>query len=252
MNVISRKIVTLMSTFVPFTSPILSQLLLPSIARAELVDDDEEKDSPVSAKSGSKPSLQQTEDEKSQNKTPGSGSKKSAGEKDSGIKETAPKDAGTKDAGQTKNKSRSKNASKTAANGVVKFWGKSLSGFREQGSLMLEQDVVVTQNDIRIEADKATIFFEKEGHEVTEVHALGSVKFSRIDPETGQPILAEGQEAFFNNSKRIVIMKGDPILRRGTDTVRGKVIQYDLTNGWVKADRVEGVVQPDEKKAVQK
>lgn len=132
--------------------------------------------------------------------------------------------------------------------GVVKFWSKSLSGLRSPGSLMLEEDVVVTQDDIRLEADKATIYFEAKSREVREVHAVGSVKFSRVDPDTGQPIKAEGREAIFSNAKRLVTMKGEPVLYRGEDIVRGKVIYYDLKNGWVKADRVEGVVQPATKK----
>jgi lipopolysaccharide transport protein LptA len=113
---------------------------------------------------------------------------------------------------------------------------------------MLEEDVVVTQDDIRLEADKATIFFEPKSREVREVHAVGSVRFSRVDPDTGQPIKAEGREAIFSNSKRLITMKGEPVMYRGDDVVRGKVIYYDLKNGWVKADRVEGVVQPATKK----
>lgn len=132
--------------------------------------------------------------------------------------------------------------------GVVKFWSKSLSGLRSPGSLMLEEDVVVTQDDIRLEADKATIYFEAKSREVREVHAVGSVRFSRVDPDTGQPIKAEGREAIFSNAKRLITMKGEPVLYRGEDIVRGKVIYYDLKNGWVKADRVEGVVQPATKK----
>jgi len=137
---------------------------------------------------------------------------------------------------------------KNAKVGVVKFWSKSLSGLRNPGSLMLEEDVVVTQDDIRLEADKATIFFEPKSREVREVHAVGSVRFSRVDPDTGQPIKAEGREAIFSNSKRLITMKGEPVMYRGDDVVRGKVIYYDLKNGWVKADRVEGVVQPATKK----
>ncbi len=155
----------------------------------------------------------------------------------------------TPQAAQRPQKSVGKSKAKPTKAGVVKFWSKSLSGFRDQGSLMLEEDVVVTQDDIRLEADKATIFFDKGTNDVAEVHAVGAVRFSRIDPETGQPIRAEGKEAVFNNAKRNVVMKGQPVLYRGEDVVRGKVIYYDLTNGWVKADRVEGVVQPAVKKA---
>ena len=145
-------------------------------------------------------------------------------------------------------KSAAKSRAKQSKAGIVKFWSRSLSGFRDQGSVILEVDVVVTHDDIRLEADKATIFFESKSHDVKEVHAIGSVKFSRIDPDTRQPIRAEGREAVFSNAKRMVTMKGEPVLYRGDDVVRGKVIYYDLNNGWVKADRVEGVVQPATKK----
>ena len=145
-------------------------------------------------------------------------------------------------------KASGRQKTKATKAGVVKFWSKSLSGLRTPGSLMLEEDVVVTQDDIRLEADKATIFFEPKSREVREVHAVGSVRFSRVDPDTGQPIKAEGREAIFSNSKRLITMKGEPVLHRGEDVVRGKVIYYDLKNGWVKADRVEGVVQPAAKR----
>lgn len=146
---------------------------------------------------------------------------------------------------QQKTFARSK--SKSTKPGVVKFWSRSLSGFKQQGSLILEEDVVVTQDDIRIEADKATILFANKSNEVKEVQAVGSVKFQRTDPETGLPVRAQGREAVFNNGKRTVVLKGDPVMYRGEDVIRGKVINYDLRNGWVKADRVEGVVQPSQK-----
>lgn len=141
-----------------------------------------------------------------------------------------------------------KTKGKAGKAGVVKFWSKSLSGLKNPGTLMLEENVVVTQDDVRLEADKATIFFESKSRDVREVHAVGSVKFTRTDPDTGLPVRAEGREAIFNNTKRLVTMKGEPVLYRGEDVVRGKIIYYDLQNGWVKADRVEGVVQPSAKK----
>lgn len=236
-----------------FALPIAGLVLLPPPAQAELVDDetDVSKDSASTSKTEAARGLEQTDDEKEQAAAAAKNNKKEAGTKDTSGKDNNAKDNSAKGTATTKNKTRSKTVGKPGSEGVVKFWSKSLSGFREQGSLMLEQDVVVNQNDIHIEADKATIFFEKVGNAVTEVHAIGAVKFSRIDPDTGQPILAEGQEAIFDNVKRIVTMKGSPVLHRGTDIVRGKVIIYDLTNGWVKADRVEGVVQPEEKKGAQ-
>jgi lipopolysaccharide transport protein LptA len=209
--------------------PVLVFFLLAPPLLAELTDDaDELKDAAPGKKPGA-PALQQVDDEKPQPPPAAT----------SPAKKPAAKEG----------KSHSKTSPKPGTSGVVKFWSKSLTGFRDQGSLMLEEDVVVTQDDIHLDADKATIFFEKGGNEVTEVHAVGNVKFSRKDPDTGEPIKAEGQEAVFDNAKRTVVMKGKPVLYRGTDVVRGKAIHYDLTNGWIKADRVEGVVQPAAKKA---
>jgi lipopolysaccharide transport protein LptA len=203
-------------------------LIFSFAARAELVDDTEEDVKPIEKAPSS--ALESTELGKAKPAT-----------------ENNPKQSHHKSGGESRSPQRPKQHGAKA--GVVKFWSKSLSGFRDRGSVMLEEDVVVTQDDIRLEADKATIFFEQSGKDVKEVHAVGSVRFSRTDPETGDPIRAQGREAIFSNAKRNVTMKGEPILTRGDDVVRGKVIYYDLKNGWVKADRVEGVVQPSTKKA---
>ena len=209
---------------------ILALLISPQLLQAELIEDLEETDTPTAAK----PQVPV----------------KSPIQQPPVIQEPIPSAPSTDNrptSGDSKVQIKSK--SKSAKVGVVKFWSKTLSGLRSPGTLMLEEDVVVTQDDIRLEADKATIFFEPKSRDVREVHAVGSVRFSRTDPDTGQPIRAEGREAIFSNSKRLITMKGEPVLHRGEDVVRGKIIYYDLKNGWVKADRVEGVVQPAAKKS---
>lgn len=134
--------------------------------------------------------------------------------------------------------------SQQSNNVPIKYRSERLSGQKEGGVLVLEEDVVVTQGEMRIEADKATIHFDQATNEVIDCVAVGNVKFYQKDPETGSPVTAEGKEAVFNNRQRTVILKGDPKLVRGGDVVRGRQILYDLTTGWVKAERVEGVVQP--------
>ena len=125
----------------------------------------------------------------------------------------------------------------------VKFWSKELSGQKSKGILILEENVVVTQADMRLEADKATLTSDIVTNEYKTVVAVGNVKFSGNDPETNQPVRAEAREAVFDNIARTVLLKGDPKFWRGKDLVRGRQINYDLKTGWVKADRVEGVVQ---------
>ena len=125
----------------------------------------------------------------------------------------------------------------------IKFRSETFHGQKTQGILILEENVVVTQADIRLEADKATLTSDPITDEIKTVVAVGNVKFQRKDPETGQLVRAEGREGILDNQARTVVLKGDPKLWRGKDIFRGKLITYDLKTGWVKADRVEGVVQ---------
>ena len=129
----------------------------------------------------------------------------------------------------------------------VKFESLTANGSKDGGVIVLEKEVLVTQDDLKITAEKATIKVNPATNEVIEVIAVGNVHFSRRDPETGQPVTSDSKEAVFNNSNRTVVLKGDPKLMRGTDVVKGKQIIYDLNTGWVKATRVEGVVQPTKK-----
>ncbi len=127
----------------------------------------------------------------------------------------------------------------------IKFESQNLQGTKDGGVIVLDKDVLVTQDDLKITADKATIKVNSATNEVLEVLAVGNVHFSRKDPDTGQPVTSESKEAVFNNAARTVVLKGDPKMVRGTDVVRGRQIIYDLNTGWVKATRVEGVVQPN-------
>lgn len=130
------------------------------------------------------------------------------------------------------------------ADAPINFESDELSGDRDGGTLVLDKNVVVTQDDLKIMADKATMTMEKATNEVVEVVAVGNVRFYRKDPDLKQMVTATSKEAVFHNAKRTVVLKGDPKMVRGTDVVRGKQIIYDLNTGWVKATRVEGVVQP--------
>jgi lipopolysaccharide transport protein LptA len=126
----------------------------------------------------------------------------------------------------------------------VQFESRSLQGMKDQGRVILKDDVIVTQGDFRIESDEATIIFENKSKEVTKVLASGRVKISRAAPEIKDRIKAECNEAVFHNVDRKVVLKGNARLWRAEDLVRGKQITYELDTGWIKADRVEGVVQP--------
>jgi lipopolysaccharide transport protein LptA len=143
-------------------------------------------------------------------------------------------------------KSRIKSENK--ANEPVHFESKGLKGLREKGLVELVDDVVVTQAQFRLEADKAQVFFDEAAHDVVRVVAEGNVKIFNIDEKTGEKLKAYGNQVVFLNKDRRVIMEGNARLWRGEESViRGKKITYEMDTGWIRADRVAGELAPSEK-----
>ncbi|MBM4251046.1 MAG: hypothetical protein FJ146_03670 [Deltaproteobacteria bacterium] len=133
-----------------------------------------------------------------------------------------------------------------AAKSPVHFESMGLKGLREKGMVELSQDVLVTQEDLKLESDYAQVFFDEASHEVTRVVAQGHVRINGVDQNSGEKFRALGDRAVFLNSERTVVMDGNAKLWRGEDSViRSKKITYEMNTGWVRADRVAGEVQTD-------
>lgn len=131
----------------------------------------------------------------------------------------------------------------------VHFESKGLRGLREKGTVELIEDVIVTQGELRLEADRAQIFYDEDQKEVVRVVAAGNVKISNVEQATGEKMKAYSNQVQFNNKDRTVVMEGNARLWRGSQSViRGKKITYEIDSGWIKADRVAGELQPEEKK----
>lgn len=137
---------------------------------------------------------------------------------------------------------------KPAKRAPVQFESKSLQAMKDQSRVILKEDVLITQGDFRLQADEATIYFDQKTREAMKVIASGRVKAFKSDVELKQRVKAECNEAVFYNQERKMVLRGNAKLWRGEDLVRGKQITYELDTGWIKAERVEGVVQPGGKK----
>ncbi len=170
---------------------------------------------------------------------------------------TAPRPA-TNDPGveQSKAKTAEKSGSKTrgdkqkkAANrSPVLFESKNLQAMKDQGEIVLKEEVIITQSDFRLEADEATIYFDQKTREAVKVIASGRVKAFKEDQDLKERVKAECHEAVFYSQERKMILRGNAKLWRGADLIRGKKIIYDLDTGRITAERIEGVVQPGGKK----
>ena len=149
---------------------------------------------------------------------------------------------------KTGGKVRGEKRHKPLKRAPIQFESKSLQAVKDQSRVVLQEDVLITQGDFRLQADEATIYFDKKTREATKVIASGRVKAFKADVELKQRVKAECNEAVFYNQERKMVLRGNAKLWRGEDLVRGKQITYELDTGWIKADRVEGVVQPGGKK----
>ncbi len=130
----------------------------------------------------------------------------------------------------------------------VHFESKGLKGLREKGMVELVQDVVVTQGDMKMEADHAQVFFDEASHEVIKVVAEGNVRINGVDENSGEKFRAFGNQSVFLNKERTVVMEGSVKLWRGDESVvRSKKMTYEMNTGWVKMDRVTGELAPGDK-----
>ena len=138
----------------------------------------------------------------------------------------------------------------------VHFDSKGLKGLRDKGMVELVQDVVVTQGEMRMEADHAQVFFDegakdKKDRGLIKVIADGNpVKIYGVDENSGDKFRAFGNQAVFLNKERTVVLEGNARLWRGDDSVvRSKKITYEMNTGWIRADKVAGEVVPSDKPA---
>ncbi len=131
----------------------------------------------------------------------------------------------------------------------VHFESKGLRGLREKGTVELIEEVIITQGELRLEAERAKIFYDEGQKEVARVVAEGNVKIFNVERSTGEKMRAFCDKVEFLNKNRTVIMEGNARLWRGTQSViRGKKITYEIDSGWIKGDRVAGELQPEDKK----
>jgi len=120
-----------------------------------------------------------------------------------------------------------------------------LVGLREKGMVELIGHVVVTQGEMRFEADHAQVFYDDVTKEFSKIVAEGNVKIFGVDENSGEKFKAYGNHAVFMNKERTVVLEGNARLWRGSDSViRSRKITYELATGWIRADRVAGELSP--------
>lgn len=126
----------------------------------------------------------------------------------------------------------------------INFRGEGLSGLREKGYVEIHKDVVVTQGDLKLESQKAEVYYDENNNDIKKIIVKGKVKLTRPSIEEGQSVKASSDIAEFDAVKQQILLHGNAELVKGSDVIKGNFISYDLKTGWINASKVRGVVKP--------
>ena len=139
--------------------------------------------------------------------------------------------------------SRSKKNLKTTP---VKFRADGMTGNRYQGQIQLKGNVQIVQGDLFIRGDEARIEQDPKQGQLDRVTVEGKVFLERIDEVSGKKITASARSAIYSATYRTITFKGNASITRGTDRMNGNIINYDLTTGLIKAEKVDGMIQQND------
>ncbi|GAA0267037.1 hypothetical protein GCM10009127_03330 [Alteraurantiacibacter aestuarii] len=95
-----------------------------------------------------------------------------------------------------------------------------------QNRVVASGDVVISQGDMRLTAQRTTIAYSRDGGlTIHRLDATGGVTVTRGNER------ASGAAAVYDVDRRLIIMSGGVALRRGNDTLNGGRLVIDLNTG---------------------
>lgn len=162
---------------------------------------------------------------------------------------TEPKPETKKPATQTKKQDNRKNL-------PVHFSTEGTSILKNaEGILRLPEGVIITQGDLKLEANSADIYFLKKGQgqeDIDKAELKGNVRVTRFSKLEAERISAKGDRAIFANSERKVDLIGNARVFKEGKLITGKQISYDLDSGNITIVKAEGYVKPEDNNTAQK
>jgi len=112
----------------------------------------------------------------------------------------------------------------------------SMEGFDKEKMVIFKGSVIAKQDDLFIFTDVIETYLNEESNEISKAYAKGNVKIVKQDRT------ATAQEAFFDNIKREIILKGDVVVYQGQDKITGNVITY-----YINEDKVVVEGEPEKR-----
>ena len=127
----------------------------------------------------------------------------------------------------------------------VFYKSNSLKGDLNSKVVELIGDVVVSQDKLVLRGDRAKLFSDESGKEISQVWVKGNVKVLHEFADTNKTAQAYGDEAYFYSESGLVVVKNNAKFKRNDDILEGYEISYRLSSGSIKVDQVEGMVKPE-------
>ncbi|MBC7531627.1 MAG: lipopolysaccharide transport periplasmic protein LptA [Oligoflexus sp.] len=122
---------------------------------------------------------------------------------------------------------------------------------KDRSTVVLDKNVVITQDDMRLESDEAKITLIPKASKGTSEGGVksalltGKVAISRYSDDPSERMNAKSDKALFDNQAQTVSLEGNARLWREGNLIKGDRILYEMTTGMIKVDKAQGVVQPE-------
>lgn len=126
----------------------------------------------------------------------------------------------------------------------VNYSAESGSGSRKDGSMELIKNVIITQAQTTMWADKAELFSFPGTTKPRRVLAKGRVKLRKKPNAQGVEMRATADEIEYFADTQKAILRGRPVIQKGKEILRGEQIEVDLVTEAIKVKNPSGIVDP--------
>jgi len=122
----------------------------------------------------------------------------------------------------------------------------TVEGNQKQNTVSFKGNVIAKQEDITIQTDLMTVFYDPETKKLKEIIAHGNVRVVQSDRR------ATSKKATFYQNENKVVLDGDVVIREGDNVLRGERVTYfideerSVVEG-AKGSRVTTTISPTKK-----
>lgn len=115
---------------------------------------------------------------------------------------------------------------------------------QEKGILTLVKNVILSQDDTTMWADRAELIAPPNTTQWEKAIAKGNVKIKKKKTPSSPEIQAEANEIDYDIERKIIVLKGNPKIWRGQEIQQGEIMELNVTTGRFKTLRPKGVFDP--------